>query len=63
MPRAHAIHRTFVSPIVHPLVDRRDLTHPPSALAVFEIQNRRRRPVKVVRNEGYLPVEQRQGVA
>jgi hypothetical protein len=62
-PRAHAIHVPVISRIVHPLVDRRDLTDPPSALAVLEIENRRRWPVKVIRNEGYLPVEQGQGVA
>jgi hypothetical protein len=62
-PRAHAIHVPVISRIVHPLVDRRDLTDPPSALAMLEIENRRRRPVKVIGDEGYLPVEQGQGVA
>jgi hypothetical protein len=45
------------------LVDGRDLFDPSPPLGMLERQDRLRRPMKVVRDEGYLPVQQRQGVA
>jgi hypothetical protein len=44
-------------------IDLRNFFHPSPSLVVIEIQNAFRRPVEVIRNEGYLLVEQRKGVA
>jgi hypothetical protein len=53
----------FIRFAVRPFVDRRDLVHPPASLRVLERQHRFRRPMKVIGDEGYLPVQRRQGVA
>jgi hypothetical protein len=72
--RTHATHRE-VSPAefgiarvtsllsVHAFVNRGNLADPTAPVPVFQVQNRVERPMKVVREEGYLPVEQVQGVA
>jgi hypothetical protein len=44
-------------------VDGRDFLNPPPPLAVFQIQDRIRRPMKVISHEGYLLVERFEGVA
>jgi hypothetical protein len=50
-------------PLVDPPVDVRDLRHPSPPLRVFQRQDVVGRPVKVKRDEGYLPVGLVQGVA
>src|ERR1035438_2826841 len=67
--RAQASQRRTRAPIkssslpIHSLVDGGNLLHPPAPLRVLQIQDRLRRPVKVVRDEGYLPVKRPKGVA
>jgi len=53
----------MVSLAVQALVDPRNLRHPPAALAMFKVEHRRERPVKVKSHEGYLLVERGEGVA
>ena len=48
---------------VHQTVNLRDFGHPAAAIRVFQLHHLLRSPVKVIRNEGYLPVELVQGVA
>jgi hypothetical protein len=76
MALAHSRHRFTPCPLligslesassrfaVDPFVDRRDLVHPPLPLGMFERQYGFGRPMKVIGDEGYLPVQRRQGVA
>ncbi len=48
---------------IDPLIDRRNLLYPTPPLGVLQIEHRIRRPVKVICDEGYLPVQRFQGVA
>jgi hypothetical protein len=48
---------------VSPFIDRRNLSYPPLALAVLQVQNCVFGPVKVVSHEGYLLVQRLEGVA
>jgi hypothetical protein len=53
----------FRSVVVHALVDGRDFPYPPAPVGMFHVEHRFRRPVKVIGDEGYLPVQRLQGVA
>jgi hypothetical protein len=44
-------------------VDRRNLGNPTSPLDVLHVHELRAAPVKVIGNEGYLPVQLIEGVA
>jgi len=44
-------------------VDARDLFDPPAPFGVLEAEHVVRRPVEVVRDEGYLLVQRLEGVA
>lgn len=58
--------RSFVLLRLHfsqPAVDVRDLIDPPPPLCVLELENVVERPVKVVREIGYLLVQAFRGVA
>jgi hypothetical protein len=48
---------------IYAVIDGRDLPDPPTPLTVFKIQNCVGLPVKVISDEGYLPVQQLEGVA
>jgi hypothetical protein len=48
---------------IEPAVDLGDLPHPPFTIPMFHVKNRIGRPVKMVRNVGYLLVQAIQGVA
>ena len=48
---------------VQPAIDLGDLPHPAAALAVFQVQDIVRRPVKMVGDVGYLLVQAIEGVA
>jgi hypothetical protein len=64
--RAQLRHRPalpIVIACINPLIDRRNLLDPTPPLGVLEIEHRIRRPVKVIRDEGYLPVQRFKGVA
>ena len=45
------------------VIDGRNLLDPAPPVRVLEREHRIRRPVKVVRDEGYLPVDLVQGIA
>jgi hypothetical protein len=46
-----------------PFIDRRNLLYPAPPFRVLEVEHGVGRPVKVIRDEGYLPVHRLQGVA
>jgi hypothetical protein len=48
---------------VHALIDDRDLFHPVTPLAVFQIEKRFGRPMEVIGDEGYLLVQRLEGIA
>jgi hypothetical protein len=48
---------------VHALIDDRDLFHPATPLAVFQIEDRIGWPVEVIGDEGYLLVQRLEGIA
>jgi hypothetical protein len=48
---------------VHALIDCRNLFNPTPSVGVLEIQNRLRRPVKMISHKGYLLVQRFEGVA
>jgi hypothetical protein len=50
-------------PTVDSLIDARNLADPAPPFGVLQIQNRFRRPVKVIRDEGYLLIQRAEGVA
>src|SRR5262249_37022107 len=49
--------------VVDPFIDRRNLLYPTPPLAVLEVEHIVVRPVKVIRDEGYLLVQRVEGVA
>ena len=49
--------------LVHPLIDRRDLIHPPPSLDVLQVHDLVLGPVEVISDKGYLLVQRFQGVA
>jgi hypothetical protein len=52
-----------VSLAVHALVYGRDFLHPSAAVSVLKVEDRIRRPVKVIGDKGYLLVQRFEGVA
>jgi hypothetical protein len=56
---AHGLSRSFIQAPV----DGRDFLDPTPPLGVFQVENRRVRPVKVIRDKGYLLVQRLEGIA
>jgi hypothetical protein len=55
--------RLQTSVAVEAPIDRRDLLYPSPPLWMLQIQDLRQRPMEVKRDEGYLLVQGREGVA
>ena len=55
--------RELLSLLIHALIDRGNFREPLATLPMIQVENRLGRPVKVVRDKGYLLVKRFEGVA